>query len=147
MKNRLVTILRCSAFLMVTALGSTRSALGQETYISIKSGGGFTGTATEYRLYSTGAVMKGKGLAELSFTEKASLSKRSTRKYFKRAAAIVFSSFNHPGNLYHTITYVTDGKSVSNTWGDNGHTPPADSKKLYDDLSDKVKTLKFSASN
>ncbi len=147
MKNILVSIFRCSAFLMVVVLWAARPAHGQETYISIKSGGGITGSATEYRLYSTGAVMKGKGLGEISFTEKASLGKRTTRKYFKRVAAITFSSFNHPGNLYHTIIYVTDEKSFFNTWGDTEHTPPADSKKLYDDLSGKIKTLKFSASN
>jgi hypothetical protein len=149
MKNRLVTlsISLYSAFLLTVLAGLSQPVFGQETYLSVKSGGGFTGSVTEYRLYSTGIVQKGKGLADISFTETASLSKRSTRKFFKRAASITFPSFQHPGNIYHALTYLTDGKTVTTTWGDASHVPPADIKKLYDDLSAKLKALKFTASN
>jgi hypothetical protein len=118
---------------------------GQENYISISKGGGFTGSATVYKLHANGDLFKGQGLGDISFTEKSGMKSCARKKFFKRAESLIKETSSHPGNIYYSITFSQNGKATTITWGAEGHTPKDDVKKLYDDLFAKIQTLKFSA--
>lgn len=117
----------------------------QENYLLVTSGGGVTGIATVYKIGADGKVMKGKGLGEINYTDEAKLNKCTTKKYFKRTKALMKSSpdFNHPGNLYSSITLYDQGKESKVTWGDAAHTTPDDAKKLYQKINAKLTRLTF----
>jgi hypothetical protein len=120
------------------------SVQAQENYISISKGGGFTGSATVYKLHVNGDVFKGQGLGDIRFTEKSSMRNRTRKKFFQRAEKIVLEPSSHPGNIYYSILFSHNGKATTITWGAEGHTPNAEVKKLYDDLFAKIQTMKFS---
>jgi hypothetical protein len=120
------------------------TAHAQENYISISKGGGITGSATVYKLYSNGDLFKGQGLGDIRFTEKSIVKKCARKKFFQQAEKLSLEPFQHPGNIYYSITYAHQGKTVIVTWGAEGHLPPDGAKKLYEDLFTKIETLKFS---
>jgi hypothetical protein len=120
------------------------SLQAQENYISISKGGGFTGSATVYKLHTNGDVLKGQGLAEMQFTEKSGMKSCARKKFFKRAESLIKETSSHPGNIYYSITFSQNGKATTITWGAEGHTPKDDVKKLYDDLFAKIQSMKFS---
>jgi hypothetical protein len=120
------------------------NAQSQESYITISKGGGFTGSATVYKLHMNGDLFKGQGLGDIRFTEKSKMKNRARKKFFQRAEKLSPEAFNHPGNIYYAITYYSKGKTITITWGAEGHTPKDDIKKLYDDLFAKIMTMKFS---
>jgi hypothetical protein len=134
--------LRLSAILFLVF--GVLSAQSQESIISISKGGGFTGSATVYKLHMNGDLFKGQGLADIRFTEKSKMKNRARKKFFQRAEKLSFESSNHPGNIYYAFTYHRKGKTITITWGAEGHAPKDDVKKLYDDLFAKIMTMKFS---
>jgi len=118
---------------------------GQESYLLVGSGGGVAGTATVYKITRDGKVLKGKGLDEIAYTEEAKLKKCTTKKYFKKAKAVLKSTakFNHPGNLYSSLTLYNEGNEGKMTWGDAAHPAPEDAKKLYQKINEKMARLTF----
>lgn len=123
------------------------SAQSQESYITISKGGGFTGSATVYKLQMNGDLFKGQGLADIRFTEKSKMKNRSRKKFFQRAEKLSNEPFNHPGNIYYAIAYYSKEKTITITWGAEGYSPSDDVKKLYDDLLAKILTIKFNPTN
>jgi hypothetical protein len=121
------------------------AAHAQESYLLVSSGGGFAGTATVYKISLDGIVMKGKGLGEINFPEQSKIKKRKATKYFKDAKKVIASagSFNHPGNLYFSITLYEKGKESKITWGDAAHAAPEDAKKLYQKINAALAKLTF----
>lgn len=117
----------------------------QERYLLVSNGGGVAGTATVYKISSDGKVLKGKGLGEINYSEESKLKKCAARKYFKRAEKLMASSpdFNHPGNVYSSITLYEQGKENRIAWGDAEHAAPEDAKKLYQKISTRLTTLTF----
>jgi len=117
----------------------------QESYLLVSSGGGVAGTATVYKIGLDGKVLKGTGLGEINYSERSKLKKCSAKKYFKGAKSLMTSSpdFNHPGNLYSSISLYENGKESKITWGDPEHAVPEDAKKLYQKINTKLTGLTF----
>lgn len=122
-----------------------RAGHAQERYLLVSSGGGVAGTATVYKISPDGQVLKGMGLGEINYTEEGRLKKCSVKKYFKGAKSLMESSpdFQHPGNLYSSISLYENGKENKITWGDAGHAVPEDAKKLYQKINAKLTRLTF----
>ncbi len=121
------------------------ASYAQERYLLIINGGGFTGAAIAYKINLDGKVLKGSGLAEISYTEESKLKKCAVKRYFKRARALMksFPDFNHPGNLYSSIVLHEKETDRKITWGDTNHAVPEDAKKLYQKINTALTKVKF----
>ena len=117
----------------------------QERYLLVSSGGGVAGTATAYKISPDGKVLKGTGLGEINYTEEATLKKCAVKKCFKGAKSLMESApdFQHPGNLYTSITLYENGKENKVTWGDAGHAVPEDANKLFQKINKRLSKLTF----
>lgn len=122
------------------------ASYAQESYLLVTSGGGVAGTATVYKIEEGGKVLKGKGLAEIAYTEESKLKKCAAKRYFKEAKAVLKSSpdFIHPGNMYSSIALYDGGKEGKITWGHAEFPVPEDAKKLYNKINTAVSRLTFS---
>jgi hypothetical protein len=123
------------------------SSYAQESYLLVSSGGGIAGTATVYKIDKSGMVKKGQGLGEIEYTEEGKLKKCATKRYFKRAKAVLKSSpdFIHPGNMYSSLALYEEGKESRITWGHAEFPAPEEAKKLYSKINTAVSGLKFSS--
>ena len=135
--------LRFGLFLSFVAL----ACHAQESYLLVSSGGGVAGTATVFKINREGKVMKGQGLAEITYKEEGKLKKCTAKKYFKQAKAVLQSSpdFIHPGNMYSSLALYDEGKESRITWGHEEFPAPEDAKKLYDKINTAVSRLTFSS--
>ena len=139
-------IMRClSVCFFVLLIVQTTQA--QDKALVIASGGGVAGTATVYKISSDGTVQKGKGLGEITYGEESKLKKCTTRKYFKKAKALMgeYPDFNHPGNLYTSITLTEAETEKKITWGAAEQQAPEDAKKLYQKIVAKLSQLTFTS--
>ena len=118
------------------------SVQAQERYMTLTSGGGFTGTAIVYKIHNDGTVYKGKGIGEVDFDERARLRKCATKKYFKKTRSLLADhpGFNHPGNIYSSIVLYENGSENKITWGDSA---PEGAKKLYQKINASLGKLTF----
>jgi hypothetical protein len=119
----------------------------QNKVLLIASGGGVAGTATVYKIDSNGTVHKGKGLGEITYSEQSKLKKCTTRRYFKKATSLMsaYPDFNHPGNVYTSITLTEAGNDKKITWGAANQEVPEDAKKLHDKIITKLSRITFTS--
>lgn len=121
------------------------SSLAQNKFITVGSGGGFTGAVTTYKITPQGKVLKGKGIGEIKFTECGKIKRSVAKKMFTSASGLMpaNNSFNHPGNLYYFLKYTEDGKEQIITWGDAEHPVPDEIKKLYEEIQARINAIRF----
>ena len=133
-----------SSFLFILL---SQFAFSQDCFVTLSSGGGFTGMATVYKISPNGNVLKGKGLGQITFGEQSKLKKNLTKKFFRQALKLVESnqSFNHPGNIYYSLGTEENDKNLKVTWGDPQHPVPPGVKELFDKVIKAVNELSFSA--
>ena len=116
-----------------------------QDHITLTKGGGVTGNTTVFRISRTGEVAKSTGTIEPEFSAFAQLRKGKTRKYFRKARALLKDqTFNHPGNLYHEIALVEGDRERKLVWGDTAQRPPAKAEKLYQTMEASLNRLTFS---
>ncbi|HTE30630.1 MAG TPA: hypothetical protein VK666_09685 [Chryseolinea sp.] len=123
------------------------SGRGQERFVTVASGGGFSGAAVVYKIGDDGTVLKGQGIGDnTTFNESAKLKKCATKKYFRKTRSLLSEQqeFNHPGNIYSSITLYENGKEKKMTWGDSAHSTPEKAKKLYGKINASLARLTFS---
>jgi hypothetical protein len=121
------------------------TALAQNKFISVGSGGGFVGTATVYKVTPNGKVFKGTGVGDIKFSLCGKIKKAKAKQIVTRVADQLDSatSFNHPGNLFYFISYTEDNNERTITWGDADHPIQADVKKLYEEVLASVNGVRF----
>lgn len=122
-------------------------AQSQDKVLLIASGGGVAGTATIYKISADGIVKKGKGLGEIAYSEESKLKKCTAKRYFRKAKSLVsaYPDFNHPGNVYTSITLSDAGNEKKITWGATDHETPEDAKKLHDKIITKLSQITFTS--
>ncbi|MBA4054690.1 MAG: hypothetical protein C0490_08270 [Marivirga sp.] len=123
------------------------AAWGQDKFLLITSGGGVTGTANVYKISADGTVKKGKGLGEIAYNEESKLKKCTTKKFFKRTKSLMnaYPDFNHPGNMYTSISLTEPDSEKKITWGATEHEVPEDAKKLHQKIITKLSRLTFTS--
>lgn len=121
------------------------SSLAQNKFITVGSGGGFTGAVTTYKITREGKVYKGKGVGEIKFTECGKIKRSAAKKMFTSASGLMpaNNSFNHPGNLYYFLKYTQDGKEQTITWGDADHPVADEVRKLYEEIHASVNAIRY----
>jgi hypothetical protein len=115
----------------------------------VSSGGGFTGAATVYKISLDGQVLKGKGLGEITYNEQGKLKKAVAKKYYRQAKKLTGASpdFNHPGNLYYSVSIIEKDKQSKVTWGDTEHPASDEMKRFYQKITQTLAALTFTAKN
>ena len=143
--DTILTLSMKLACLLGLAVICSFSAIAQEKFVSVGSGGGFTGTVTMYKITPAGKVFKGSGVGDIKFTECSKIKKSKAKKFISSGADQTRSttSFSHPGNLYYFLKYTEDGKEQTITWGDADHPVPDDVKKLYEEIQSSVNALRY----
>jgi hypothetical protein len=121
------------------------TVFAQDQFFSIGSGGGFTGTASVFKVTPSGKVFKGDGIGEVQFTECGKIKKAKAKQMLKRISDVTQSttSFNHPGNLFYFISYTEDNNKRTITWGDVDHPIQEDVKKLYEEVLANVSAVSY----
>jgi hypothetical protein len=134
-----------SIFASIIFLTLGQFAFAQDNFLMLRSGGGFTGSSNVYRIDKDGRVFRSKGINQIAYAEQAALKKSRTKKYFRKAKKLfkTNSDFNHPGNVYYSISLTNKNAERKITWGDSEHPVPEDIKKLYEQLISIVSTLTF----
>jgi len=112
-----------------------------EACLSFGSGGGFTGTSTNYHLLPNGQIFKSEGFVPdtLAYTN---IKRSAAKKLFKAAAnsSIKSIEFEHPGNRYHHLTYQENVQSYKVVWRARGQQLVADLDSLNQALQNSIKT-------
>lgn len=121
------------------------SSRAQNDFITVGSGGGYTGAVTTYKITPQGKVFKGKGVGEIKFTECGKIKRSAAKKMFASISGLIpaDNSFNHPGNLYYFLKYKQDAKEQTITWGDAAHPVPEGVKKLFDEIQASVNAIRY----
>jgi hypothetical protein len=122
-------------------------SFSQDCTLVVSSGGGFTGMTTVYQINPDGKVLKGKGLGQISYGEQSNLKKSLAKKYYRKTRKLTqtFPVFNHPGNVYYSLSVKENGKEIKMTWGDVQHPAPEPAKNLYDEITKVLTGLTFTA--
>ena len=131
-------------FTLITFVSSLTAA-AQDKFITLGSGGGFTGNTTMYKVTPEGKVFKGTGIGDVQFSLCGKIKKATAKQMMTRVADQVnaATSFNHPGNLFYFISY-TEGNNVRTIkWGDAEHPIQEDVKKLYEETLASVNGISF----
>jgi len=117
----------------------------QDKFITLGSGGGFTGSTTIYKVTPAGKVFKGVGIGDVPFTHCGKIEKAKAKQMMTSVADQVSAaaSFNHPGNLFYFISYTENNNVKSIKWGDADHPIQEDVKKLYDEMLASVNGISF----
>jgi hypothetical protein len=133
------------SLLLLSVMLCFQNVLAQNDFSTIGSGGGIAGTATVYKIYLDGKVLKGKGLGEITYSEQSKIGRSTIKKFFKKVKAnvITIQNFNHPGNLYYFISLSDKGNVSKITWGDEEHAVPKEVETLYQEMILKLTSLKF----
>ncbi|MEO5979424.1 MAG: hypothetical protein ABIS36_21700 [Chryseolinea sp.] len=121
------------------------SAYGQDKYLLVSVGGGFTGSAVVYKIYEGGVVLKGKGVGDISYDESGKLRKGATKKFFTKTRSLLSDNpeFDHPGNIYTSLILFENGTEKKMTWGDAKTSAPENATKLYEKINGCLKKLTF----
>jgi len=124
---------------------SAHTGLAQQQYLMLTAGGGIVGTALVYKIGYDGVVLKGRGIGNITFDERAKLKRCVTRKYFRKTRSLLSqtSGFDHPGNVYSSISLFEDQTERRITWGDVAYPAPANAQKLSRKINSKLATLTF----
>jgi len=139
------TLMKCAVVLfLLSIVGLTARAQPVDAVVA-GSGGGFTGMVTAYKIFMDGKVYKGKGVAEIQYTECAKIRKAKAKKLIRRAAETLGTAgeFNAPGNQYYFLTAVQGGKENKATWGAADQPAPEALKTLYQDVQGVVTGLSY----
>lgn len=117
----------------------------QDKFITVGSGGGFSGTATAYKVTAAGKIFKGNSIGEIKYTESAKIKKATAKKCIQRVSEQTQSNsqFNHPGNLYYFIGYTDNAGEQKVTWGDAQYPVPESIQKLYQEINTTIGSARF----
>jgi len=101
--------------------------------------------ANAYKIFMDGKVYKGKGVAEIQYTECARIRKAKARKLIRCATQTLSSAgeFNAPGNQYFFLITVQQGKENKTTWGAADRPVPEALKNLYQEVQGMVSALTY----
>ena len=113
-------------------------SISEQAYVSIGSGGGFTGLTTEYHLFKDGNVYKFNSLENQKVWVK-KLNKKEMKCVFKKLDALHLEDmdYNHPGNISYFIEKRSGEKVNRITWGGSGTTPEKP-QAFYEFLMSKI---------
>ncbi len=136
MRNLLLIFLGMS-LLLSCRTGKEADASAVPRQIVFGQGGGFSGKITAHVLYEDGRIMvlplQGDP-TELVTT----LSKKETKKLFKRTEEWKSLKLNQPGNMYTFIELVEGENRYKITWGNSGSEVPEAALLFYKDLAAKL---------
>jgi hypothetical protein len=134
-----------NVFLAFSILFFTITSYAQESFVTAGSGGGFSGIANVYKISSDGKVWKGKGTANIEFTECSKIKKKKAQTYIERVAREVkaLGESKHPGNMYYFLSVSENGNETRVTWGDPQQPAPESVKKTYQEIIDAISALKY----
>jgi len=137
-------MLKIYLFTLITFIFSIAAA-AQDKFITLGSGGGFTGSTTMYKVTPEGKIFKGTGIGDVQFTLCGKIKKSEAKEMMTRVADQVSAanSFNHPGNLFYFISYTEDNNVRTIKWGDAEHPIQENVKKLYDEVLASVNGVSF----
>ncbi len=137
-------MLKIYLFTLITFILSFTAA-AQDKFITLGSGGGFTGNTTMYKVTLKGEVFKGEGIGDVKFSLCGKIKIAKAEQMITQVADQVTAatSFNHPGNLFYFISYTEDNNVRTITWGDVEHPVQEDVKKLYDEVLASVNGVSF----
>jgi hypothetical protein len=132
----------CLALLLLGVIST--GACAQNALVT-GNGGGITGQAIVYKILPTGKVYKGKGIADIQYTECAKIRKAKAKKLLKRAVDVqgTTGALNAPGNLYYFLATQQGEKENRITWGAADQPAPDAVKALYQDVQSVVAGLKY----
>jgi hypothetical protein len=135
-----------SLWLLLFLMVVTASVNAQDCYLQVTAGGGITGSATAYKIQPDGTVLKGKGIGEVTYDQAAKMKQSAAKKYFRKLRSLLESNpeFNHPGNIYTSLTLHENGSEKKIVWGAVDHASPEDVKKFYEKISAALGKLTFS---
>ena len=121
------------------------TAFAQDKFITIGSGGGFTGTTTVFKITPGGLIFKGEGLGDIKFSEWGKIKKSKAKEILTTVSDAMSSktSSSHPGNLFYFISYTENNNKFTITWGDADHPVQADVKELYEEVLTTVSAVKY----
>jgi hypothetical protein len=136
--------LLCSLFLVVC-----HAAFAQECFLEVRTGGGITGAATVYQVHPHGKVLKGQGLGSIQYDQMSMLKKSRAKKFYRKTRKLLTlsPSYNFPGNVYYSLAVQENDKQTKITWGDAQHSVPEKAKRLYQQITDALSQLTFTAHN
>jgi hypothetical protein len=123
----------------------TISSFAQGAFITVGSGGGFSGIANVYKISSDGKVWKGKGTASIQYTECSKIKKKKAQLFIERVSQEVkaLGELKHPGNMYYFLSVSENGNEKRITWGDPQLPVGESTKKIYQEVIDAISTLKY----
>lgn len=112
--------------------------------ISFSTGGGFTGAETIFTLLENGQVFSASGMAPEKALPIATLPSKSIKGFFEKVNQINWAkeAINDPGNMYHTLSFGTNGNMKKQIWGGGKETPSKEITDLYYELSNTLNALK-----
>jgi hypothetical protein len=133
-KQAVILIFLCQPAAFVSA---------QPVWIEMGKGGGVSGEISGYRIYRNGKVLKGFGLPEMQFTERARTKKSETRKIFAAVKSYTGSTFSKPGNVYYFLKVSKGGTERKYTWGDTQFNVPEPFNKIYKEVFPTLSALHY----
>lgn len=95
--------------------------------IKFGHGGGFAGKETTFTLTKKGKLLKQDNIAAPS-AEISKMKKSKAKKFLKEITSLNFKNIqlNEPGNMYHFITLVENGKEYKSVWGSKSNNEKLD---------------------
>ena len=112
--------------------------------IAFSTGGGFTGVETVFTILENGQVFSASALTPDKATPIAQLPSKVVKAFFEKVNQINWAkeAINDPGNIYHTLSYGTNGNMKKQVWGGGKETPSKEITDLYYELSNAINALK-----
>jgi hypothetical protein len=134
-----VLLFSCKSNAKVTSLDSYTKNM-----IAFSTGGGFTGVETIFTVLENGQVFSASGLDPKKTVAFGSLPTKTTKSFFEKVNQINWAKnpINDPGNLYHTLSFGTNGNMKKQVWGGGKETPSKEITDLYYELSNTINALK-----
>jgi uncharacterized lipoprotein YehR (DUF1307 family) len=128
--------MKCACVLLLSLCNFLTARAQQGDALIAGSGGGFTGMANAYKIFTDGKVYKGSGVAEIQYTACAKIRKAKAKKLIHRATQTLKDAgeFNAPGNQYYFLTIILQEKETKVTWGAPDRPTPGALKDLYQEV-------------
>jgi hypothetical protein len=148
MKVLLPVILFFSFSLLLVACKTNAKVTSLDSYtknmIAFSTGGGFTGVETIFTVLENGQVFSASGLDPKKTVAFGNIPTKTTKSFFEKANQINWAKdpINDPGNLYHTLSFGTNGSMKKQVWGGGKETPSKEITDLYYELSNTINALK-----
>lgn len=104
-------------------------------------GGGITGSVTEFVLSDKGALYRGEGMMDRTFTKVKSLPRGIFSQMVTNYQVLGLGELeiNQPGDLYFFLEYQHEGKTQRLVWGDTRYDPPKNLQLFYKILVEQTK--------